>query len=132
MKVKGSKTPKQTRRYFIKTTTLAAGAGVTAISGLNALASGEMAPALPPAPKDVSLKLLDGKLAMDTGVSFGVPWPQGSVKKSDSFILDSQGKRLPVQSWPLAYWPDGSIKFSVSLFPATSVTMTAPPVVVTV
>ncbi|MFT3744523.1 MAG: twin-arginine translocation signal domain-containing protein [Pyrinomonadaceae bacterium] len=112
MRDKGSRTVKQTRRDFIKTTTLAAGAGVTAISGLSALANGETAVNAAAAPKDVSLRLLDGKLAMDTGVSFGVPWQQGSVKKSDSFILDSQGKRLPVQSWPLAYWPDGSIKFS--------------------
>ena len=78
MKEKRSKTAKQTRRDFIKTTTIAAGAGVTAISGLNALANGEVATTYASAPKDVSLRLLDGKLAMDTGVSFGVPWPRAA------------------------------------------------------
>ena len=101
----------QGRREFIKRSTLVAGAGFAALTGLDVFATtGESRPATV-APKNVSLRLLDAKPGMDTGVSFGVPWAQGTVKKSDSFILASQGKRLPVQSWPLAYWPDGSIKF---------------------
>ena len=48
-----------------------------------------------------------------TGVSFGVPWPQGAVKKDPTFSLRAaDGKTLPVQTWPLAYWPDGSLKWS--------------------
>jgi hypothetical protein len=63
--------------------------------------------------EDVSLNLLDGKaLGLDSGVSFGVPWPQGAVGRGATFSLSAQGKDLPVQSWPLAYWPDGSIKWS--------------------
>ncbi len=27
-------------------------------------------------------------------------------------LTDAQGKALPLQSWPLAYWPDGSLKWS--------------------
>jgi hypothetical protein len=63
---------------------------------------------------DVSLHLLDGKaLGLESGVSFGVPWPQGTVARNTTFSLrDSQGKALPVQTWPLAYWPDGSLKWS--------------------
>ena len=62
---------------------------------------------------DVSLHLLDDKaLALDSGVSFGVPWPQGAVGRGSTFSLNAQGKDLPVQSWPLAYWPDGSVKWS--------------------
>jgi hypothetical protein len=61
----------------------------------------------------VSLHLLDGKpLDLDSGVSFGVPWPQGSVSRDATFRLSAQGKTLPLQSWPLAYWPDGSIKWT--------------------
>jgi hypothetical protein len=47
-----------------------------------------------------------------SGVSYGVPWQQGAVKRNATFSLNAQGKDLPLQSWPLAYWPDGSIKWS--------------------
>ncbi|HVS53288.1 MAG TPA: Tat pathway signal sequence domain protein [Opitutaceae bacterium] len=47
------------------------------------------------------------------GVSFGVPWPKGAVQKSQAFALTTaDGKSLPLQTWPLAYWPDGSLKWS--------------------
>lgn len=104
-------TRKQTRRDFIKASTIVAGAGIAAISGMDILGNASRLSDAP-APKSVSLNLLDGKLAMDAGVSFGVPWGQGEVKKSDVFSLGVKDKRLPLQSWPLAYWPDGSIKWS--------------------
>jgi len=51
--------------------------------------------------------------ALATGVSFGVPWPRGAVAKTQAFTLTTaSGKVLPTQTWPLAYWPDGSIKWS--------------------
>jgi hypothetical protein len=70
--------------------------------------------ALPPANAgDVSLNLLDGKApTLDAGISFGVPWPQGAVGRDAAFRLSAPGRELPVQSWPLAYWPDGSLKWS--------------------
>jgi hypothetical protein len=47
------------------------------------------------------------------GVSWGVPWPQGAVPRDTTFSLtDASGRALPVQTWPLAYWPDGSLKWS--------------------
>jgi len=47
------------------------------------------------------------------GVSWGVPWPQGAVSKDQTFTLKTtDGKALPLQEWPLAYWPDGSMKFT--------------------
>ncbi|MGH8016763.1 MAG: hypothetical protein ACREIA_00465, partial [Opitutaceae bacterium] len=27
-------------------------------------------------------------------------------------LTDSSGQNLPLQTWPLAYWPDGSLKWS--------------------
>ena len=49
----------------------------------------------------------------ESGVSFGVPWPRGSVKKEQNFALTAAGgKALPLQQWTLAYWPDGSVKFT--------------------
>lgn len=50
--------------------------------------------------------------AAATGVSWGVPWPRGAVKPGEGFTLRGPaGEMLPVQSWPLAYWPDGSLKW---------------------
>jgi hypothetical protein len=109
-----------TCRHFIKASTLAAGAGLAAPALRQAFAT-EASPApdstTAPAPlrpiEDVSLNLLDGKaLDLDSGISFGVPWPQGAVRRASTFSLTAGRKHLPVQSWPLAYWPDGSLKWS--------------------
>lgn len=57
----------------------------------------------------VSINWLDQAApALSSGLSWGVPWPQGQLKKDQAFTLKAaDGKRLPLQSWPLAYWPDG-------------------------
>src|SRR5512136_2584021 len=57
---------------------------------------------------------LDGKAPITTiGATCGVPWPRGSFKKGTALSLHtSSGEAVPVQSWPLAYWPDGSIKWT--------------------
>ncbi len=47
------------------------------------------------------------------GVSWGVPWPRGALRSDASFALFSaDGSPVPVQSRPLACWPDGSLKWS--------------------
>jgi len=47
-----------------------------------------------------------------TGVTWGVPFARGTVSKTQTFSLASaDGKALPLQTWPLAYWPDGTMKF---------------------
>jgi len=62
----------------------------------------------------VSVDWLGGTPApAETGLSFGVPWPRGQVRKNQTIALTAaDGKALPVQTWPLAYWPDGSLKWS--------------------
>lgn len=40
-------------------------------------------------------------------VNFGVPFAEGEVHAGDSFVLDE----APVDFRPLAYWPDGSVKW---------------------
>ncbi|MDR0353984.1 MAG: Tat pathway signal sequence domain protein [Opitutaceae bacterium] len=63
--------------------------------------------------QEVALRWLDETPpAQNTGVSFGVPWPQGAVGRDAAFTLNADGQTLPVQTWPLAYWPDGSLKWS--------------------
>ncbi len=51
-------------------------------------------------------------VAGPTGISWGVPWAQGSVARDASFRLAASGRDLPLQTWPLAFWPDGSLKWS--------------------
>src|ERR1035441_6163076 len=47
------------------------------------------------------------------GVSWGVAWARGMVGRTQTFALTANdGKSLPLQAWPLAWWPEGSIKFS--------------------
>lgn len=51
--------------------------------------------------------------AMSGGVTWGTPWPQGAVSAGTGFGLqDDRGQALPLQTWPLAYWPDGSLKWT--------------------
>ena len=60
----------------------------------------------------IDLHWLEGAPPAETGVSWGVPFARGAVSKTQTFALAAAGgKPLPVQSWPLAYWPDGSMKF---------------------
>ena len=62
----------------------------------------------------VRLHWLEGKApAVQIGTTLGVPWPQGALKKGAEFALKTEaGVSVPVQSWPLAYWPDGSLKWT--------------------
>jgi len=47
------------------------------------------------------------------GLTWGVPWPKGTIKLNHKFhVSDQQGKEFFIQSWPLAYWPDGSLKWT--------------------
>jgi hypothetical protein len=61
----------------------------------------------------VPLKWLNKPALKTNGVSWGIPWPQGQIKKTTTFALTkADGTTLPVQSWSMAYWPDGSIKWT--------------------
>ncbi|WP_323666537.1 Tat pathway signal sequence domain protein [Pectobacterium punjabense] len=64
--------------------------------------------------QQVSLRWLDGQIPRSfTGVTWGVPWPRGAVRSDSDFALyDAQQQAYGLQSWPLARWPDGSIKWS--------------------
>ncbi len=50
---------------------------------------------------------------ISTPVSFGVPFPQGKLYSTNSIKLsvNKNGENLPTDYWPLAYWPDGSVKW---------------------
>lgn len=97
------------RRQFIRTSAvLAASAAVLPVTVYSKANLHSMASALAP------LKWLDSSdIKYLHGVTWGVPWPKGLVKKSTAFQLkDEQDRSLPVQTWPMAFWPDGSVKWS--------------------
>jgi hypothetical protein len=59
----------------------------------------------------IELRWLDGVApSAFAGATCGVPWPRGALKAGQSLQLTSpDGTPLPVQTWPLAKWPDASI-----------------------
>src|SRR5689334_2173508 len=95
------------RRTFLSTT-----AGGMAASALEGAPAGQDTP--PETPQSVRLHWLDGAApALETGLTWGVPWPRGAFRKDQTFALtNAAGAALPLQTWPLAYWPDGSLKWS--------------------
>jgi hypothetical protein len=51
--------------------------------------------------------------AIDKPVSFGVPFRQGELKAGEQLTLSTaDGQTLAADTWPLAYWQDGSVKWS--------------------
>src|SRR5262245_28887828 len=61
----------------------------------------------------IELHWLDGPPRTTTGVTWGVPWPRGTVKADQRFDLKTEaGVSVPMQTWPLAFWADGSVKWT--------------------
>jgi hypothetical protein len=84
----------------------------SALLALAAMFPGGAAAADPAAP--ITLNWL-GATPPDTGtgVSWGVPWPKGVLHLRDALALKgADGKEVRLQTWPLAYWPDGSLKWT--------------------
>lgn len=65
-------------------------------------------------PEPVELNWLSGSPpTVEQKLSWGTPWPEGACTPQTSFALNTAaGEPVPVASWPLAYWPDGSLKWS--------------------
>jgi hypothetical protein len=101
------------RRTFIATTAVA--------GGLAALPA--MVEADPAAPGNVGsdVRWLDGSPpAAHEGQSWGQPWRRGA-KLARGYRLGDDA----VQSWPMAYWPDGSIKWTGHAIAADAARATA-------
>lgn len=63
--------------------------------------------------QEAPVKWLASSPVLPRGQSWSIPWQEGKVFKNQAFILkSSSGKILPVQTWPMAFWPDGSVKWS--------------------
>ena len=70
----------------------------------------------------VELRWLDGDAPQAFGGSTcGVAWPRGAIKKDQPLQLKSaDGESVPVQTWPLAHWPDGSVKWTAHALAAAA------------
>ena len=110
-----------TRREFVRSTVLAA-AAVKISAGLKAAAStpAALAPKIALKPGTAPVHWLEGSVpASTTGTTWGTPWPQGQHPVGTAFSLHTPaGDPVPLQSWPLAYWPDGSLKWTGHAIPA--------------
>ena len=115
--------PAFTRREFVKNAALAAAAThlVASLRGADSPAPAAPSASLAnPLPADLAeLRWLEGKTpAALPGTTWGVPWPRGKHAKGTAFTLRAGGQPVPLQSWPLAYWPDGSLKWTGHALPA--------------
>lgn len=117
-----------TRREFVRTAAFAAAASQLAAS-LRAQPSAPTSVA-PSSGTPVSLRdgvaelhWLDGKApAAVAGTTWGTPWPRGKYTKETTFALRAAGgEEVPVQTWSLATWPDGTLKWTGHALPANAV-----------
>ena len=61
----------------------------------------------------VPLQWIGGTPEMDKAVSFGVPFEKGKIFPESTLRLTTiNGENIPIDTWTLAYWPDGSVKWS--------------------
>lgn len=106
---------KISRRDFIAASALAP-AALSAVSD----AAPVNDPPLTNPGKGAWARWLDGSApAVMNGATWGMPWPKGKVPAKSRFALRSTaGNDIALQSWPLAYWPDGSLKWTAHALPA--------------
>lgn len=96
------------RRDFLQTTSV-----LTSAATLLAVNAGIARAATAPAGAETQVHWLDGASpASFEGTSFGIPWPRGVLDRHALDTLNLRELPYPHQVWPLAYWPDGSIKWS--------------------
>lgn len=99
------------RREFLATTALA---GAVVQSGA-AVAQTAVSRG-PASTADAEIVWIDGAApSAHEGQTWGVPWPKGARSAKSTFALAGGGA---VQTWPTAYWPDGSLKWTAHAIPA--------------
>ena len=99
------------RRQFVKNSVATVAAIHLAEAGhVKAANTNDAPPTLPP----VGLRWLEGKAPTRLdGTTWGVPWPRGTYRREQTFRASAGGGRpVPLQSWPLAFWPDGTLKWT--------------------
>lgn len=106
------------RREFVRKTTLVAAAAGIASQLRAAEGASSTAPAASASAPDV-LHWVDGlPPRVSVGATWGRPWPQGKYSRDTQFTLEDNGRAIALQSWPTAYWPDGTLKWTAHAIPA--------------
>jgi hypothetical protein len=113
------------RRDFVRNTAFAAVAA-SFVGALKADTKSEPVGAPLPAPGQAgqpAVRWLDGPApSAFAGATWGMPWPRGKHPADTKFRLSTrEGAELAVQSWPLATWPDGSLKWTAHAVPADAI-----------
>ncbi|KAJ5370737.1 uncharacterized protein N7496_006829 [Penicillium cataractarum] len=54
----------------------------------------------------------NGPHALSDGVSFGMPWPRGLYQPGQGFVIEAKDAQWPIDSRELAYWADGSLRWT--------------------
>jgi len=61
----------------------------------------------------VKLSWLSDRPVYQDGVQLGIPWPKGELSRDVSLALtDDTGRGYPADIKPIAFWPDGSVKWT--------------------
>ena len=71
---------------------------------------------------NTTVRWIDGEAPTELsgGTTWGMPFARGTVAGTDAVaVCDSAGQRAASQAWPLATWPDGSLKWAGIALPAT-------------
>ncbi|MGO4109898.1 exo-rhamnogalacturonan lyase family protein [Paenibacillus sp. YAF4_2] len=64
--------------------------------------------------KTIQLNRLSQKVSMPVGMTWGVPWREGELRRDEALCLTrtEDGTAVPMQHWATAYWPDESVKWT--------------------
>ncbi|MBT5170583.1 MAG: Tat pathway signal sequence domain protein, partial [Opitutales bacterium] len=104
------------RRNFIRATSLLAASSTPSLyaADANDTKSAKPAPSPKPTKGPTQVSWLEGgRIQPLAGSAFGVPWPMGQQAADTTFTLRTpQGKKVPMQTWTTATWPDGSLKWT--------------------
>ncbi|MDT8758814.1 Tat pathway signal sequence domain protein [Sphingomonas psychrotolerans] len=69
---------------------------------------------------EAPVRWIDGAAPeLHLGQTFGVAWARGTLTRGRALTVQTaSGEAVPSQSWPTAFWPDGSIKWTAHALPA--------------
>ncbi|EEU43797.1 uncharacterized protein NECHADRAFT_45477 [Fusarium vanettenii 77-13-4] len=59
-----------------------------------------------------SVRWLEADRSSASGVSFGMPWPKGYLRPGQAFTIGGDDQTYPLDCREIAYWPDGSLKWT--------------------
>ncbi|KAI1207037.1 uncharacterized protein F4807DRAFT_211921 [Annulohypoxylon truncatum] len=92
------------------------GLRLLALLGLSNAASAQNYPNSSSSASDtVAVSWIGDTPKINSGTTFGLPWPRGKYQANSTTFAAHEGDsndQVPLQSWVLASWPDGSIKWS--------------------